>query len=126
MIEQGVNRAVEFWASLLTQINGRIKPRVIYRNTITTATWARAAGFNPQKMEVFNYMFVEKLKKSQLLWGVVDGFDLTYAWHYDNNCSDGVHYGKPPARGKWYGNVGHHYFVDLMLVHILLHAICID
>eukprot|EP00250_Pteridium_aquilinum_P012097 c20510_g1_i1 orf=50-1735(+) len=124
-VELGVDNAVDFWASLLNGVKGE-KPRVIYRTTITTAAWARAAAFNPYKMDVFNNMFVEKLKTANLLWGVVDGFDLTYPWHFDNNCSDGVHYGKPPAATRWYGQLGHQYFVDLMLVHILLHAVCIN
>ena len=123
-VEQGVTKAIEFWSSLLNNVK-RPKPKVIYRTTIATAAWARKAAFNPQKMEMFNYMFVEKLKEAQLLWGVVDDFDLTYPWHYDTNCSDGVHYGKPPALANWYGQLGHQYFVDLMLVHILLHAICV-
>ncbi|MCO5606938.1 hypothetical protein L7F22_061129 [Adiantum nelumboides] len=123
--EQGADKAVEFWSSVLNGVQGT-KPRVIYRTTIATAAWARGAAFNPHKMEVFNSMLVEKFKKANLLWGVVDGFDLTYPWHFDNNCSDGVHYGKPPSASSWYGQLGHQYFVDLMLVHTLMHAICVS
>lgn len=123
-VELGVDNAVEFWASLLDGVKGK-RPRVIFRTTIATGAWARAAAFNPHKMEVFNSIFVEKLRKANLLWGIVDGFDLTYPWHFDNNCSDGVHYGKPPAATSWYGQLGHQYFVDLMLVHMLMHALCI-
>ncbi|KAH7424049.1 hypothetical protein KP509_12G087200 [Ceratopteris richardii] len=122
---EGADKAVEFWTSLLNGLQGS-KPRVVYRTTITTAGWARAASFNPHKMEIFNNIIVEKLKKANLLWGVVDGFDLTYPWHFDHNCSDGVHYGKPPAAVQWYGQLGHQYFVDLMLVHILMHALCVS
>ncbi|KAH7446653.1 hypothetical protein KP509_01G067200 [Ceratopteris richardii] len=123
--EEGAGKAVQFWASLLDGIQGK-RPRVVYRTTITTAAWARGAPFNPQKMEIFNNILVEKFREANLLWGVVDGFDLTYPWHFDNNCSDGVHYGKPPAASRWYGQWGHQYFVDLMLVHILMHALCVS
>lgn len=122
--ELGVDNAVDFWTFLLKGVKGK-KPRLIFRSTIATAAWARGAAFNPEKMEVFNNIFVEKLRKAKLLWGIVDGFDLTYPWHFDNSCSDGVHYGKPPAAANWYGQVGHYYFVDLMLVHMLMHAVCV-
>uniref|UniRef100_A0A0A9DY71 Uncharacterized protein n=1 Tax=Arundo donax TaxID=35708 RepID=A0A0A9DY71_ARUDO len=60
-----------------------------------------------------------------LTGGVIDNFDMTYPWHYNNRCNDGVHYGRAPARLVWRdGKIGHQYFVDLMLGHVLLNAIC--
>jgi hypothetical protein len=50
---------------------------------------------------------------------------MTFPWHYDNRCNDGVHYGRAPAKRVWRdGKIGHQYFVDLMLGHVLLNAIC--
>jgi hypothetical protein len=121
--EQGVADAVDFWASVLAHAPPHRKPKLLFRTTVAAAVWGRKAAFNPHKMEVFNHMLVDRLAAAGLLSAVVDAFDLTFPWHYDHNCSDGVHYGKPPRRAPWYGQIGHHYFVDLMLVHILLHAI---
>jgi hypothetical protein len=51
------------------------------------------------------------------LVGWSDNFDMTFPWHYDNHCNDGVHYGRQPTRLVWLdGKIGHQYFVDLMLV----------
>lgn len=107
---------------------GKRRPRIFYRTTIATAGYARDLAFNPHKMEVYNGIMVEKILKKGLLrdgGGVVDQFDMSFPWHYDNRCSDGVHYGRAPAKARWRdGEVGHHYFVDLMLCHVLLNAIC--
>ena len=100
-------------------------PRVFYRNTIATGGYARSLAFNPNKMEVFNGVLLEKLKQSGVVSGVIDNFDMTFPWHFDNRCNDGVHYGRAPAKMKWRdGQIGHQYFVDLMLAHVLLNALC--
>ena len=68
---------------------------------------------------------LEKLKQSGVVSGVIDNFDMTFPWHFDNRCNDGVHYGRAPAKMKWRdGQIGHQYFVDLMLAHVLLNALC--
>jgi hypothetical protein len=109
---------------------GKKRPRIFYRTTIATAGYARDLAFNPHKMEVFNGIMVEKIQNKGLLrngGGVVDQFDMSFPWHYDNRYSDGVHYGRAPAKARWRdGEIGHHYFVDLMLCHVLLNAVCND
>eukprot|EP01018_Ginkgo_biloba_P027008 Gb_21364 [translate_table: standard] len=126
LFARGAEQAAEFWDSVMKSVKNRSKkPVFLYRTTIATGGYARALSFNPHKMEAFNHILLEKLRERNLVSMVVDDFDLTYAWHYDNNCSDGVHYGRAPARAKWHGQIGHQYFVDLMLVHILLNAICL-
>lgn len=124
---KGAEEAAEFWNSVMKSVDDRKKKRpvLLYRTTIATGGYARTLWYNPHKMETFNHILLEKFREKNLVSMVVDGFDLTYPWHYDNNCSDGVHYGRAPARTKWHGQIGHQYFVDLMLVHILLTAICV-
>jgi hypothetical protein len=135
----GVDYAVAFWSELWS----RAPPAVVYRTTVTSAGYAKdESGHardglpNPHKMEIYNRLFVEKLQQMALLssFKVVDAFDLTFPWHYDLNHTDGVHYGRAPSKTPWpwrassgYSQatqVGHQYFVDLMLVHTLLNAIC--
>ena len=100
-------------------------PEVIYRTTVTTGGYARRLAFNPNKMEAFNGVVLDKLRAHGLVDRVIDDFDMTYPWHYDNRCNDGVHYGRAPAKLKWRdGQIGHQYFVDLMLGHVLLNALC--
>nr|CAD1829045.1 unnamed protein product [Ananas comosus var. bracteatus] len=125
----GAERAAEFWAEVVGRVRerGRAAPRVFYRTTIAAGGYAREMAFNPSKMEAFDGVLLEKLKEKGLLSGVIDDFDMTFPWHYDNRCSDGVHYGRAPAKKVWRdGQIGHHYFVDLMLGHVLLNAICSD
>jgi len=49
-------------------------------------------------------------------WGFLDAFDMTFPWHFDDNVSDGGHYGrhfKPGADN-----------VDKMLLQTLLNGLC--
>lgn len=123
----GADYAVSFWKEVIDSVKqrGLLIPQIIYRTTIATGGYARALAFNPNKMEAFNWMMLEKFRRSQLLSGVIDNFDMTFPWHFDNRCNDGVHYGRAPAKMKWRdGEIGHQYFVDLMLAHVLLNALC--
>ncbi|GLJ11115.1 hypothetical protein SUGI_0143490 [Cryptomeria japonica] len=123
----GADMTAEFWNSVMESVDrrGLKRPVFLYRSTIATGGYARDLWFNPYKMETYNHILLEKLRDKNLVSMVVDDFDLTFPWHYDNNCSDGVHYGRAPAKAKWRdGQIGHQYFVDLMLVHVLLNAIC--
>lgn len=124
----GAEYAASFWAEVLESVKKRgvVVPRFIYRTTVSTGGYARRLAYNPNKMEAFNEVFLEKLRHAGVLAGVIDDFDMTFPWHYDNRCNDGVHYGRAPAKLKWRdGEVGHQYFVDLMLAHILLNVLCI-
>ncbi|OAY27876.1 uncharacterized protein LOC110602297 [Manihot esculenta] len=123
----GADYAVSFWKEVIDSVKqrGLLIPQIIYRTTIATGGYARALAFNPNKMEAFNWIMLEKFRRSQLLSGVIDNFDITFPWHFDNRCNDGVHYGRAPAKMKWRdGEIGHQYFVDLMLAHVLLNALC--
>ncbi|KAJ4956352.1 hypothetical protein NE237_013135 [Protea cynaroides] len=123
----GAEQAARFWKELLEGVRerGKLVPEVLYRSTIATGGYARRLTFNPSKMEVFNGVLLEKMKREGIVSGVIDDFDITYAWHYDNRCNDGVHYGRAPLKAKWRdGEIGHQYFVDLMLGHVILNALC--
>ncbi|XP_019100229.1 PREDICTED: uncharacterized protein LOC104720241 isoform X2 [Camelina sativa] len=125
---KGAETAAAFWRGVFDKVKSRglQPPEVIFRNTIATGGYARTLAFNPSKMEAFNGVFLEKMRDAGLVTSVVDNFDMTYPWHYDNRCNDGVHYGRAPAKLKWRdGEIGHQYFVDLMLVHVLLNALCV-
>ncbi|KAG5011220.1 hypothetical protein JHK87_019735 [Glycine soja] len=123
----GADYAASFWGDVMKTVKqrGLAWPRVFFRNTVATGGYARSLAFNPNKMEVFNGVLLEKLKQSGVVSGVIDNFDMTFPWHFDNRCNDGVHYGRAPAKMKWRdGQIGHQYFVDLMLAHVLLNALC--
>ncbi|KAL6185850.1 hypothetical protein ACLB2K_041973 [Fragaria x ananassa] len=123
----GASYATSFWVEIMESIRqrGLVMPKVFYRTTIATGGYARTMAFNPNKMEAFNWILVEKLKQAGIISGVIDNFDMTFPWHFDNRCNDGVHYGRAPAKAKWRdGLIGHYYFVDLMLDHILLNVLC--
>ncbi|GJU78527.1 putative immunoglobulin-like protein [Tanacetum coccineum] len=120
---KGANDAAAFWAEVLDGVRRRnvLVPQVVYRTTVATGGYARRLVFNPSKMEAFNGVFVDKLRQFGVIDYIVDHFDMTYPWHYDNRCNDGVHYGRFPAKARWRdGQIGHQYFVDLMLCHVLL------
>ncbi|KAL5541674.1 hypothetical protein UlMin_009384 [Ulmus minor] len=124
----GAKFAASFWAEVLESIKlrGLKPPKVFYRTTIATAGYARKLAFNPSKMEAMNWVVLEKFREAGVISGVIDNFDLTWPWHFDNRCNDGVHYGRAPAKMKWRdGEIGHQYFVDLMLAHVLLNALCL-
>ncbi|KAF5803063.1 hypothetical protein HanRHA438_Chr06g0276041 [Helianthus annuus] len=124
---KGATDAAAFWAGVLEGVRRRnvVVPKVVYRTAVATGGYARKLVFNPSKMEAFNGVFVDKLREFGVIDYVVDHFDMTYVWHYDNRCSDGVHYGRAPAKMRWRdGEIGHQYFVDLMLCHVLLNLVC--
>ncbi|CAA0834770.1 Unknown protein [Striga hermonthica] len=123
----GAEFAASFWAGVLDGLkgNGLSRPKVIYRTTVATGGHARKLTFNPHKMEAFNGVVLDKFRKYGVIDRVIDGFDMTYPWHYDNRANDGVHYGRAPLKMKWRdGKIGHQYFVDLMLGHVLMNALC--
>ncbi|GAA0166818.1 oxygenase [Lithospermum erythrorhizon] len=123
----GADFTAKFWKEVFDSMRERgvVPPVVIYRTTITTGGYARRLAFNPSKMEAFNGVVLDKLRQYGVVEKVIDDFDLTYPWHYDNRCNDGVHYGRAPAKMKWRdGQIGHQYFVDLMLCHVLFNALC--
>nr|XP_043620489.1 uncharacterized protein LOC122592351 [Erigeron canadensis] len=124
---KGAHDAAEFWAGVIDGVRKRkvVAPEVVYRTTVATGGYARRLVFNPHKMEAFNGVFVDKLREFGVIDYVVDHFDMTYPWHFDNRCNDGVHYGRAPAKARWRdGGIGHQYFVDLMLCHVLLNVLC--
>ncbi|KAK1395185.1 SNARE associated Golgi protein family [Heracleum sosnowskyi] len=124
---RGAEDAAAFWADVIDGVRQKalVSPEIIFRSTVATAGHARSMAFNPSKMEAFNGVLLDKLRQFGLVSKVIDDFDLTYPWHFDNRCSDGVHYGRAPAKLQWRdGQIGHQYFVDLMLCHVLLNALC--
>ncbi|XP_051129998.1 uncharacterized protein LOC127250660 [Andrographis paniculata] len=124
---RGADFVARFWAEVVDGVRARgLKPpEVVYRTTVATGGYARHLAFNPQKMETFNGVVLEKLRQRGILDRVIDGFDMTFPWHFDNRCNDGVHYGRVPLKAKWRdGQIGHQYFVDVMLGHVLINAVC--
>lgn len=124
---RGAEDAASFWKEIIEGVkkNNLTVSNFIFRSTITTGGYARILQFNPSKLEAFNGILLEKLRAAGLVTGVIDDFDMTWAWHFDNRCNDGVHYGRFPAKMKWRdGKIGHQYFVDLMLGQVLFNAIC--
>ncbi|BFI06013.1 hypothetical protein MPTK1_1g28570 [Marchantia polymorpha subsp. ruderalis] len=119
-----VDRAISFWQMVL-DIPQTKRSNLIYRTTVAPAGESRGMQSNPHKMEIFNKVLVERLQAAMPSTQIVDAFDMTFPFHFDNNYSDGGHYGRAPNVNKWpWFGQPHHYFVDLMLAHVLLNAIC--
>ncbi|KMZ57456.1 hypothetical protein ZOSMA_85G00180 [Zostera marina] len=128
-----VEYTVGFWKSVFRGLReeGRELPMSLYRTTVATAGNTSMGSMNPQKMEGFNSITVEKMIGEGFFdefgFGLVDDFDMTFPWHYDYRLTDGLHYGRPPRNETWFdGKIGHKYFADLMLIHVLLNSICHD
>ncbi|KAL3684344.1 hypothetical protein R1sor_002366 [Riccia sorocarpa] len=125
----GAEMTTMFWASLWRNSRSETKwrPKILHRMTVAPAGAHRNQPANPHKMEVYNTVLNEMLVfefGSDVLM-TVDEYDMTFPWHFDNQCSDGGHYGRPPSRNSWVGaENGHQYFIDLMLAHVLLNALC--
>ncbi|KAL3676388.1 hypothetical protein R1sor_026336 [Riccia sorocarpa] len=122
--------ASSFWASVWRNTSrenddGSKRPKVVYRTTIVPAGASRSMPANPQKMEVLNHIMVDNMVRAfgRENLRIVDAFDMTFPFHYDNFYSDGGHYGRIPNPNSWWPG-GHMYFVDVMLAHILLNSIC--
>jgi hypothetical protein len=107
-----------FWDSViaLSANKEKKKPIIVYRTTVAPAGFVRGSNSNPHKMDIYNRVMVDAFLHRFPEARVVDSFDMTFPFHYDNNYSDGGHYGRPGG--------GRHYFVDFMLVHTILNAIC--
>ncbi|KAJ8451974.1 hypothetical protein Cgig2_016555 [Carnegiea gigantea] len=109
----GADHAISIWREM------------IEGSTVATLSFMRYMGINPSNMEAFNGILAEKLKAARLITGIIDYFDMTWAWHFDRTSNDGMHYGRFPSKSKWKdGQIEHQYFVDLMLGHVILNNIC--
>ncbi|KAL2613382.1 hypothetical protein R1flu_025074 [Riccia fluitans] len=121
------DKAVEWWLGLYKQIPDDRKPQLLWRTTVAPAGLSRSMPGNPQKMESYNHIMMEKLKavRHEMPVKFVDSFDMTFPFHYTNEFSDGGHYGRAPGTPlkPWYRSP-HWYFVDIMLAHIWLNALC--
>lgn len=122
-----VGRAADFWAEIFRPITAGAGKRLrfLLRTTVAPAGPARWNKSNPQKMEVFNAILLEGFRKRLKGMNVIDAFDTTFPFHYDFSYSDGGHYGRPPGIRRWpWFDKPHHYFVEVMLVHMMLNSIC--
>ena len=75
-------------------------PTFIWRSTIAPCGFARCFDANPQTAADINSLIIEKLvderaPDSTPFWSsFIDGYDLTFPFHFDNVHCDGGHYGK--------------------------------
>ncbi|KAJ8451983.1 LOW QUALITY PROTEIN: hypothetical protein Cgig2_016564 [Carnegiea gigantea] len=118
-----VDYAISVWREIIEGVNkiGFEIPNFIIRSTVVSASFIRYMGLNPSKMDVFNGILLEKLRADGLITRVIDYFDMTGAWHFVLRTSDRYHYGRFPSKRVWKdGQIGHQYFVDLMLGHRML------
>ena len=120
---EAVDYAASFWEDVLTASPPQ---HIVLRSSITPAGMSRYLPGNPAKLEAFHYALLHRFHQSFPHLRLLDAFDVTFPFHYDHCCSDGGHYGRPPkAHFKpWLSKVYNQYFVDLMLVHMLLTSIC--
>ncbi|CAM6097088.1 unnamed protein product [Calypogeia fissa] len=124
---EAADSVIDFWTRIYDGLPADRRPRLIWRATVAPAGIGRDMSANPMKMEMFNQVMAERLQRvhDRLPVMFVDAFDLTFPFHYDNQFSDGGHYGRAPGVNLWpWHRKPHWYFVDIMLGHILLNAIC--
>ena len=87
----------------------------VWRTTVAPAGEARTRFGNPQTAEILNAIATPLvLQRNSPEWLVVDEFDMTFPWCFDNRFSDGGHYGTPGSAN----------FVDIMLLHTYLTLWC--
>ncbi|KAL3684347.1 hypothetical protein R1sor_002369 [Riccia sorocarpa] len=119
--------ASTFWYSTWSEVDENVerRPKVVYRTTVTPSGPTRARVINPQKVEAMNAVMVDSFlsKFGAENLKVVDAFDMSFPFHFDELYSDGQHYGRMPDFYYWIKG-GHHYFVDLMLINIHLNIMC--
>jgi hypothetical protein len=78
-------------------------------------------GMNPVRVGLFSRLSSHILRK-QFAWrNLLDFYDLSYPWHFDNLVSDGGHYGRGPDLGADFKKTS---FVDDMSGQSILNAIC--
>ncbi|KAG6556656.1 hypothetical protein Mapa_001597 [Marchantia paleacea] len=125
-LHDGVEHTWRFWDDVWQNMKAE-RPKIIYRSTVAAGGQQRILSMNPQKMEFYNHLLQDRLsqlKPKNLQF--IDAFDITYPWHYDHVTNDGLHYGRSPSniKGVVANPAGYKNFVDLMLGHVYLNAIC--
>ena len=77
-------------------------PLAVWRNTVVPAGGTnRRLPLNPQKVAVQNNVTTTRLQEGgSRRWLIVDAYDVTWAWHWDNKHSDGGHYGCVEGGGR--------------------------
>lgn len=118
---KSVDMALEFWHNVFGKLAGEA-PKLVYRTTVAPAGTSRGMQANPHKMEIYNRIATEQVQRRFPWTKFVDAFDMSFPFHYDNNYSDGGHYGRPPHHPHF--QHPHFYFVDVMLAHVLLNTLC--
>ena len=119
---------VPFWLShlALRDVNTTRGIPLLFRNNVCPAGTDRTHAGNVQSLDAINALTAEGLGRAasaqHVTVGFADWYDMTYAFHWDNEFSDGGHYGRPP----WYYTAGHaaRHFVDDMLVQVYLNFMC--
>ena len=120
--------------------DGKCKPRMIWRHSVAPGGRARLKRANPQHLEVFNRLTAvavagagggggrEGLRARAAgacqrpfhtasdEWSFLDMFDMTFPWHFNEDVSDGGHYGRHFKVGA--DNV------DRMQIQVLLNGLC--
>ena len=87
----------------------------VWRTTITPAGVVRTRAGTPQTVEILNAITAQVVRaRKDPEWLIVDDFDMTFPWSFDNRFSDGGHYGVPGSAN----------FVDQMLLHVYLTLVC--
>ncbi|BBN07757.1 hypothetical protein MPTK1_4g06210 [Marchantia polymorpha subsp. ruderalis] len=125
-LHDGVEHTWRFWDDVWKNMKAE-RPKIIYRSTVAAGGQQRILSMNPQKMEFYNHLLQDRLSQlNPKNLQFIDAFDITFPWHYDHVTNDGLHYGRPPANIKSFiaKPAGYKNFVDLMLGHVYLNAIC--
>lgn len=111
-----VNNVMEYWGNVLGNVIGELLLMVYWIIVVFVGLFKVMKG-NLYKMEVFNKIFIEKVRLCFFNVGFVDDFDMMFLFYYNNNYSDGGYYGCF-LDGYYY------YFVDIMLCYVFFNVIC--
>ena len=120
------NRAVPFWLSPLhTDAEIGAPSHLAYRTNVAWGYLARPNPATPTGLAALNDLVAFELMAGAAAAGrpppgVIDFFDVTWSWHYDERTNDGGHYGCHVTHGPPHTT----HFVDVMGGQALLNWVC--
>lgn len=102
-------RALDVYDRLDGTERSALAPLRVWRTSVAPAGDARTRFGNPQTIEILNAVSTPLvLERAAPPWHVVDEYDMTFPFCFDNRFSDGGHYGGPGSAN----------FIDIMLIHV--------
>ncbi|KAE8686722.1 SNARE associated Golgi protein family isoform 1 [Hibiscus syriacus] len=108
----GAEYAASFWKDIMESV----RRKGLWCHKLCSGPQLQPAGMQDHLHSILTRWkhsmgVFREIEASRAGSSVIDNFDMTYSWHFDNRCNDGVHYGRAPLKMKWRdGEIGHQYF----------------